>query len=424
MKLISDFHFSTGALFIDLRDAKRSVVVDVEDGSVTLQEGSEADRINHVCIPGPKVIAFQVDTDKGTPVVRCLFHAKDGIQSYILGVTTDDASAHAWVNRVNTIYADRKTLADRIAEFRQGKWRAYPVVHDIFHDHRATVLPGDYIYSGCEPTQQPPSTYVEPWEEFYISRTETYLREFTGLRAKITRSIGNRVPHHYTWLSTRVKYDQSQYERRITHPLELVFDRVERHDKLAIIPKGLATTFAVLFSRDNDVAGRMHPREVAAPFLTWIGRVAATADSDDRLLICTPLDHSVDFSIRDAMYRGYINPTQKFSAGDTMALAEWLVSNLRRGVVACDIGEAIQIRRQMGARHGPSLADALVQKTVQYESPIGVGLCCRADDTKWQEICTAALRDVYDVRSADIRDSLEKDRRLAQQIGIDTYVAA
>ena len=237
MKQISEFRLTCrGALILDLVDAKNAVVVDADDGSVTFHEGTGLDRMSGVYISGSKVLAFQVDTSKGDTILRLFFQGKEGNQSYVLGAVEDQASAESWASRVNSIYTDRKAFTERIAEWRQGEFRRYPVVHDIFEFREAKVLPGDYIYSGTGESNKLYPQYIEPWERYLISRTYVYLRQHTGLQDEIKEDIAYRMPHHYNWLSTRVKYNKKNFDKRITHPLEWIFDHEERHDKISVNP--------------------------------------------------------------------------------------------------------------------------------------------------------------------------------------------
>jgi hypothetical protein len=113
-KRISEFVMSTDLGFaLSLEDAELATMVNPEDGTVVFFEGEGEGRATGVCLPGELVVALEVvprpNPGAKVNVIYKTERDADSQERYSLGITPDEDSARAWVNRVNTALEQRKT---------------------------------------------------------------------------------------------------------------------------------------------------------------------------------------------------------------------------------------------------------------------------------------------------------------------------
>lgn len=418
MKTIAAFHFDPDNGFsLDLSDAACAVEVLGGSGDVVLREGPQPERLHRVVFPGDKVVRFDVDRYQAQALVRFWSIGPEGERVYELGTTSDAKSAENWVARVNQLYVDRsQLLSARTEGFRTGNFKHQPAVHDVLETRQTRVLPGAYTYCAEDGAAIP--SRLEAWETFFCERQLSHLREHTGFNESIEIVPLTRVPHNYRWMERSVRYGHADFSDRVTQSLELIFDRQERHDKLGVIPFGAVDNFAVVYVEGSSAHKQLAlaPHEtVASSFSEWLERVSSTNGKNNRVLVCTPASHSIDYSVYNATVRGQLSPEQYESEIRPGSLANWLYDNDQRGVVVCDVGWAYEVARIFAAHHSNI---SVRHSLVPYEAPVRVGFCYRSDDPAWGKLVSEALVDCLTTDVQEVKESFQQFRLRALKVGI------
>lgn len=423
MKTIRSFIMSPRHGYsVDLEDRRAAVRVTPNSGTVVLNEGEGPDRISGWSVAGSDVVRFEVTRASGIPIVRFVFTGPYGTSSHTVGHAPDVEEAEIWVLRVNRLYERRARDDGRpVPPSLPASCARFPVVCDICSTGETWAQPDDYSYSA---ESQPVDPYhIEHYQEYLLQRQIDLLRQDTGFEGPIARRMRPRIPHNYIYLATSIRYGGKNFGARVTQPLELIFDRAQRRDDLGVVPAGHVNHFALVYACGREAEGRLQlrPGEPAAEsFRAWTEMVRSTATNSDRLVICTPSNHSVDYSIYEAMLRGEIDPSQRASAAEPWNLAKWLFRWMFQGLVACDIGVAYQVmahfRRESDAKVNFSL--------VPYENPVTVGFGYRVDDPKWGGLLRQALADCLKTSDSKVRESYEAGKVRAARVGVHLLDAA
>lgn len=430
-KQIVHFSMKRHGYFIDLEGAECAVSVTPNEGDVLLHEGPGEGRLNGVCIPGSEVVGFEADRVEGAFGVRVWYNSGDNKRFHDIGITETPSQAEAWVVAVNQIYSSGADKLEKAADgFRLGPLRSKPVIHDIIDTQQNIILPGTYLYS----RRLHPPPFPEQWKEFdeqfpfyaaYAKQSILRLQDFAHTNIPIECELQAPPPHDYTWLSQRVRYKKENFKNRVTQPLEIIFEHEERKDKIAVIPDGAVSYFAVLYWKGQGPAERLSlkPHEPAASsFEQWISQIAATASDPRRIIVLTPSYQMVDYALQDAIAQRKLSEWQRTSAPAHL-LAEYLWVSPSNSIIACDVGVAYQLihrlqtERQLDSQH-------LAFSLVPYPRPITVGFCYRVDDPDWGVICNAALRDVLQSKDSRVQEHLARIRDEAKGIYIDRAFAA
>ncbi len=408
---------------IDLEDAKAATRIN-QSGDVFLQEGQGENRLNHWAIASEHIICCDLTRigDDYHILVRFRRGAKN--ENLQLGSTQNRADAWAWVSRVNEIYEKRKNDdIERIDGFRTGPFCTQPVIHDILNFKKDIILPGDYIYSSSDGVA-PRS--VPAWQKYYVSQSIRRLKDYAKFRGEIQTEQRQLVPHDYGWLSDRVRYSAETLDDRITQPLELIFDRKSRHDKVGVAPLGKAMHFGLIYLNDQtpQFSLALKAQELAfSSFGQLLSAVSETTLSGKRVVICTPTSHSVYDTVKNAVAKSLIPVEQTDDRMSIGSLAEWLWKHYEVGVIACDIGVAYQIIHYLRRERSP-ISNQVDFALVPYEQEIRIGLCYRVDDPKWGELCSLALYDTITSKDSQVQKSLWETADLARKIGIELPLVA
>lgn len=409
---------------INLNDAPCATTV-TPSGDVLLNEGTGGDRLNHWAISSENVVRFDLGRDGDDYEILVKFRRGSKVETLGLGLTPLRHVALAWVWSVNRIYKRRDaTSKARIEEFRLGRFATLPAVYDILKWREDIYSPGDYLFSAEE---NPVPHELPRWQSFYMQRSIARLKEFARFNEDIRIVPREVVPHDYSWLSNYVRYTKHFIDDRITQPLELIFDRERRHRDVGIIRLDAhVTNFALVYFKQRFAAEalKLKPQESVAPtFFAWLEAVRAGSSAGKRIVVCTPTNQSVYYSVMAAAAKGLI-PARQYDDRQTIgSLAEWLDKYDDAGVIACDIGVAWQIifymrrERIRGAEH---VDFALVP----YEKIVPVGLAYRVDDPKWGELCSAGLYDTLTSRDDHVLESWADTRIRARKVGIEIALAA
>ncbi len=423
MEISSFLMSSDRGFFIDLKDKLAAVSI-TPSGDVIFAQGDGPNRLNNLALANDSVIGIELIRGEGRASIIIRYGKGTVPKTLNLGFTDDTESAAHWVERVNKIYEqNRKSIKAKCEGFRVGKFFTQPVVHDVISEKKNQVLAGDYLFSGGE---LPPYDHLQPWEEYYINRTITNLKEYTGFADEIETVCLHRTPHNYKWFNERVKYNANYYSFRITQPLELIFDREQRHDSIGVIPFGITNYFAMLYIGKQKPAAHfsVHPREpVTDSFGEWIKLLSQAMPGGSSILLCTPTNQSVEYSIMNMQLQGLIDINQLESQPYVGNLATWLYSNFNRGIIACDIGVAYQIISYMNKNRMPGAQDVDFS-LVPYEQAIPIGLCYRVDDPEWGSICHRSLLETLHTKNEKVVESLEEAKARAKRIGIELLAAA
>jgi methionyl-tRNA formyltransferase len=109
MKKITAFTLTDNkGFFIDLEDAELAVTVTPNDGDILLHEGEGPGRFDGVSLSGNAVEEIQINRTEAGIELIVKFRRGQRSESHLLGITQDDESAAAWVERVNKIYEIRR----------------------------------------------------------------------------------------------------------------------------------------------------------------------------------------------------------------------------------------------------------------------------------------------------------------------------
>jgi hypothetical protein len=132
MKKIKNFIFtSKRGFFLDLEDARLAITVTPNDGDILFHEGPGLDRFDGVSVSGKAVQRFELARFNGMLAVNLLFSRGRQTEKYLIGITEDEDSALAWIERVNKIYEKNKEIIKIRSEgFRRGDFRQYPASSD------------------------------------------------------------------------------------------------------------------------------------------------------------------------------------------------------------------------------------------------------------------------------------------------------
>lgn len=419
--------------FVDLDNAECAVTVTPNEGDVLLHEGYGRGRLNGVSIPGSKITEFEADRVEGGFGIRIWFRGRSGRTFHDIGVTEDPVQAKAWVDAVNQIYVRERSKSEEAAEhpFRLGKFRANPAIHDVLEKRENIILPGTYLYSE---DPQPPN-FPMSWREFreafpfnacYVEQANQRLLAFAKVDFEIQNRILSPPSHDYSWLANRIRYRKKQFLDRVTQPLEIVFDREERREDVAVLQAGIVERFAVVYWKDRYPAQRLLLRpgeQIAASLGQWLEKINEADTADRRIVVLTPAYQSVDYSMQDAIAKRQLADSQRKPAPTVGVLADWLWAGANYCIVACDIGVAFQLLTYLRSEHGVDRKSVDIA-FVPYERPISVGPCYRVDDPEWGLICNSALN--YALRSSDprVQEDLGDMRSRAARIGVEWPVAA
>jgi hypothetical protein len=203
-------------------------------------------------------------------------------------------------------------------------------------------------------------------------------------------------------------------------PLELIFDRESRHEKIGVVPHSEVDFFAVVFLKGQDVQKALSLKSeesVTSTFKAWLRAVSEKRIRKDKVLICTPQEQSVQYSLKDAVFENRLDDEQIQSRGTIVEQARWLEEHHRVGLIACDIGVALQIIHHMAQNNMPG-ADKVELAYVPYERTVLAGFCYRADDTEWASICATSLRQCVETKNAEVAESLAEYGKLGEKIGV------
>lgn len=366
---------------LDLADAPKAVEISLPDGLVTFREGVGQGRIHGWVLTPDSVQEFEVDRIEGRNGVR-LWHSRRGVDvSHFLGFVEDVESATSWVKRVNLLYSERQTEIAHRAENRKTQFRAYPVVNDIIETGLNIVLPDAYQYSA---TGQLPARKLSPWERAYVERSMELLAKETGAkRDKLKVDVRPFTPHDYSWFSDRVMYDAAHFSGRITQPLELIYDREQRHDKIGVNSFAVAKCFALVYFKKSIVKGALRLKAGIPATETFEDFVRAfrSAADNEHMMLCAPAQQSVYYAFYDAHLGQKFDLLHHFAKKyDIDSMATWLWQNLKHGVVACDVGEVNPLINAVAQHQGQGNQALLEHCLVPYDRAVQIGFCYRADD--------------------------------------------
>ena len=405
---------------VDLEDAPRSIEVSLSDGVVTFREGLTPGRIHGWVLTPDAVEYFFVDRVDGRYAIR-LSHKRCGVQTtHFVGFVQDQLTAEKWVERVNAVYSERISRKLERSRGRSTEYREYPVVNDILEKKVNIVLPGSYQYSW---QRQLPNKKLSIWEDAYVNRCMDLLARDTGIsRQSLSVDVRGFMPHDYEWLSDRVFYDSHNFENRITQPLELIFDRQQRHDKIGVNSFCFVRSFALVYfkkSKVKTILGGTPASDISPTFGMFLDMFKQWIN-EQNLLLCAPASQSVYYTFYDAHCAGHFDLYQHFSRRhDIDSLAVWLWQNAACGAVACDLGEVHPLSISIAKLQGCSPHGLLEYVKVPYERPVPIGFCYRKDDEMWAKIERESLIDTIEHPQGKIRKDFDAFRRRVTQIGIE-----
>ena len=243
----------------------------------------------------------------------------------------------------------------------------------------------------------------------------------SGCKGPFSISIGNSPLHEYPWISDRVKYPSKNSKVRITQPLEIMFDREQRRDKIGVNKFAVVRNFALVYVRGHAAEcalGLKAQESAASSFEEWISRFGEVTFHGDKLDVCTPTDQSAHYTLKDAVFQNRIEFWHHHARGSGAELSHWLEGNYRLGVIACDIGVAYQVVYDIRRADNP-VANMVDFALVPYQEPVWAGFCYRVDDSEWASVCSEALLDCSKAREGLIAESLADYREEAGKIGVE-----
>jgi len=377
---------------IDLADAPRSIEVSWIDGLVTFREGFGDGRINGWVLTPDAVQDFSVDRINGRDAIRLTHKRCEVLTKHLVGYVQNIRTAKIWVDSVNAVYKERMENRQKVSEGRETNFRDYPVINDILEKKVNIVLPGAYQYSWGKL----PSKKLSKWEEKFVERCMDLLARETSIsRSSLNVRVLDFMPHDYDWLSDRVFYDYDSFEDRITQPLELIFDRQHRHDKIGVNNFSFVISFALVYFKDSDFKkqiGGEHRGKITSTFREFLSLFQSIATTKN-VILCAPYNQSVYYTFYDAHKQGLFNLYQYFHRRhDIESLAVWLWQHTNNGIVACDLGEVKPLIEAIGRQQGQQFKGLLEYVEVPYERPIPVGFCFRKDDEIWARIQEQSLK--------------------------------
>lgn len=409
MKTIKAYNLSmkTGHV-LDVGDVVAAVLVYPSTGDVLLHTGE----LDGLAVAGSAIQQFWIKRTHGCLVLGFRFFRGRKAESVSLGmIDADDAPfAEDWIKHVNAVHRARCATMEARAADRTGALRVYPAVHDIIAERRNLILPGDYLRSpDCHPLQE----YRPRWQELYPARCMARLQEHTGVSTKNIKPIWlTRNPHNYSYLADRIKYSGGpRFDARVTQPLEFMFDKSPRGDKIGVIPLCDCTHFAVAFLEGamSAQALRLVDGECCYPSIEQLLRVFDEAGKVGPYpQIATQSNTSVDYLLNDLTMIGRASfADYKAEMPSIVSLGDWLLR--MQGVVICDIGIAHQLRLYLKvARVGISL--------VPYDHPVPVGMAYRVDDPLWGTVCNEALQDTLTSVDPATCESIEDTKKRAKEL--------
>lgn len=408
---------------IDLEDAPRSIEVSLSDGVITFREGPSPGRIHGWVLTPDAVEQFLVDRIDGRIAIR-LFHKRCGVStSHFVGFVQNQLTAEKWVERVNAVYSERNNRKFERSRGRSTEYREYPVVNDILEKKVSIVLPGSYQYSW---KKRLPMNKLSVWENAYVNRCLDLLARDTGVsRQSLTVDVRGFMPHDYEWLSDRVFYDSKNFDNRITQPLELIFDKQQRHDKIGVNSFCFVQSFALVYFKKSKIKAVLggEPASDITPTFEMFLEMFKNRIKEQNLILCAPASQSVYYTFYDAHCSGHFDLYQNFSRRhDIDSLAVWLWQNATCGAVVCDLGEVRPLSISISKLHGISPPNLLDYVKVPYERPVPVGFCYRKDDEMWARIERESLLDIIEHPQGKIRKDFEIFRNRVAEIGIKVAV--
>jgi hypothetical protein len=409
---------------VDLVDSARAIEVNLLDGVITFREGFGPERIHGWVLTPDAVKEFSVDRIEGQYGINLLYKRCGIITEHFVGFIRDFLTAQKWVERVNAIYQQINNEKYERSIGRTTNYRDCPVVNDILKTRVNIVQPGAYQYSLLD---QPPIEDLTDWEDAYVERCLDLLSKETGVaRQTLTKSVNKITPHDYDWISDRVMYD-SDFEHRITQPLELIFNRQQRHDKIGVNNFCVVRSFALVYfknSKIKDLLGLEDGKQMTS-FREFLNRFKTISDKNN-LLVCAPANQSVYYSFFDAHSIGLFDLYNHFSRRtDVYSLAVWLWQNVNNGLVACDLGEVYALGKAVAEFQGNfnNQQTLLEHVKVPYENPISVGFCYRKDDRMWSEIERKSLIDIIEHPSTKVKNDFKAFRNRVAKIGVEVIAA-
>jgi hypothetical protein len=421
VKTITEFILTNdNGFFLSLEDKQLSVTVSPNDGDVHFHEGNGPDRLNEYVISGRNVKEFEVTRVRGLIGVNVWFNCGDKTENYFIGFVTDEENAKHWVDRVNTIYRDKRTrMMVRREGFRTGAFMHNPVVHDILAEKQNIILWGDYARSL---EGYPPPIYRPEWQKFYVHRSGLYLKQETRFPDEIKDIWQDPPKHRYRQLAERIKYQPrtaSDYDvQRVTQPLEFIFDRRQRHDKIAVLPLGKATYFAIIYVPDQLPQSHLELKQdelAAGTFQEFTQRLSLSPSSGRKIRVCTLADTAADYLVDDMIFNRVIDRDQREAMTSIYSMVIWLYDLYQDAMVVCDVGVARQFMHCWRDRHAPF--DVQISY-VYYDVEVPVGMAYRRDDDMWGLICQRALVDCLQSKESRIQESLAEAKHLLESLGI------
>ncbi len=422
-KEITDFVLGEFGYFIDLKDAPLAISVTPNDGDIILHEGAGKGRLHGYMIEGESVDDIYIDIYKQNTCLFIQYKRGNFKEEHIVGIVNINIEKNAalWVQAVKDVYKKKKDQLEKRAEgFRSGKWRNNPVVHDILSAKLNRVLPGDYLNSS---KSYPIHAYKELWQDKYVTLSLEYLKEETGFKDDIEIQWYTPPQHHYPYLVDKICYTRAGYDSRVTQPLEIMFNKGPREDKLGIFPLGIVSNFAIVYVNNYWPSNKMslQPKSLMAENFTEFCRIITkTKYRNMNCFFCTQADTAVHYLLNDAIMKNLINSAQLMTASAIHTLGDWLIYHHANGVLVCDIGIAHQVINYLTKTHPISVDYAFVP----YDKPITVGEAFRKDDPLWGNICARALEDTLNSQDVDVKKSIAKTIRTAADIGIQWFKAA
>jgi len=418
-KTVERFILSSNSCSVDLADAPTAIEVSLPDGLITFREGFGPGRIHGWVLTPNAVQKFTVDRIDGKYGI-ILQHKRRGVDAqHFIGFVKDVPAAEAWIVRVNKIYQKlgeerEQRIADRTTEYRD-----YPVVNDILETKVNIVLPGAYQYSF---RKYLPRKKLCIWEQAYIDRCMELLARETGVnKNSIEVDVRGFIPHDYEWLSDRVMYDAEHYESRITQPLELIFDREQRHDRIMVNPFCYTQSFALVYfknSRIKNTFGLQQGKQVTTTFEDFLDIFRERAE-ERQILLCAPAKQSVYYAFYDAHLAGRFDLYRHFHKRYGIdGVAVWLWQNAPCGLVACDVGEVYPLSTAITQFQGLSNDTPLEYSIVPYDKQVPIGYCYRCDDEMWGEIGRQSLLDIREHPQSIVRSNFKSFQRRVNKIDI------
>ena len=418
---------SLSGFTLDTDTHQRAVLVFPETGDILFHEGQYG-ILDGVGIQGKSVIDFWLDRENAELVIGLSFKRGSKAERHVIGRVEDEDSAQAWVTRVNALYQNNAPIAKE-SNSEADYLREHPAVHDIKSEKVHRVLPGDYLRS----IEGYPAPVFKPrWQEYYVERTIYHLCQVPGMGISPEDIRGVRpdewltpIEHRYLYLAERIDYAANDFANRITQPLELMFKKGPREDKIGIVPLARAVDFAVVFIEGSPAAEALLLKHGARPYETydkWLECLTtATGLGGREILVCTPSDTSVEYMMNDSILQskgGLFG--RKASIPSISSLGDWLFKF--QGIIACDVGIAYQVRHYIRRETGSAFGIGI--SLIPYEIPVIVGEAYRADDQLMGRLCANAMKDCFETDREDILSSLEETKKRVSTLGMEWLAAA